>query len=176
MADPDQVAAPPLGSAVPVESICGGDELDTKLLREMADEAAGYIRSFRWCIDLHEQYFGDGVGGIVALFLHRVTIRGCQNPEWIWVIVGDIPSVYLEFEGFPSPRAALSRYIEGAEEWLAASPEARESGEIIPIDVPPEPELLDALAGRIKTLRTLVLPHLKWSENLDGAPGSLTPA
>ena len=127
----------------------------------MADKAVRYVRSFRWCIDLHEQYFGDGVGGVVALFLHRVTIRGFQRPEWIWVIVGDIPSVYLELEGFPTPRAALGRYIEGVEEWLAASPEARKSGEIIPIDVPPAPEWLEGLAGRIKTLRTLVLPHLK---------------
>ncbi len=151
----------PFSSAVRIDAICGDDELDTKLLLEMAAKAAGYVRSFEWCLALHDQYFGDGVGGIVALFLHRVSIRGHAAPEWIWVIVGDIPSVYLEFEGVPHPCAALTRYIEGVEEWLAASPRERESSEMIPIEVPDEPEWIESLTGRIKTLRTLVLPHLK---------------
>jgi len=127
----------------------------------MAEEAERYVRSSRWCIDLHDQYFADGVGGIVALFLHRVTIRGIEVPDWVWVIVGDLPSVYLEFEGFPNPRAALARYIEGVEEWLAASPQERESGEIIPIEVPNQREWIEALARRMETLRSLVLPHLR---------------
>lgn len=68
---PDLGLIPPVHFAVPLDSICGGDELDTKLLREMAVEAVHYIRSFRWCVDLHEQFFSDGYGGIVALFLFR---------------------------------------------------------------------------------------------------------
>jgi hypothetical protein len=79
-----------------------------------------------------------------------VTIRGYEVPEWLWVIVGDIPSVYLEFEGFPTPDAALARYIEGVEKWLAASPRERKSGGIIPIEVPYEPEWVEALTGESK--------------------------
>jgi hypothetical protein len=161
MLSPDQGAVSPVMSSAPVETLIGEDELDTKLLREMAEEAERYVRSFRWCVEIHERFFGDGYGGIVALFLFRVTIRDVQTPEWVWIVVGDVPSVYLEFDGFPSPRAALLRYIEGVEEWLGASPEQRESGDLIPIEVPPGPELIEALAGRMGTLRSLVLPHLR---------------
>jgi len=160
MDEPEQIVVP-LQSAVPVDAICGDDESDTKLLREMAAEAVRYVRSFEWCLEVHEQYFGDGVGDIVALFLYRLSIRGIETPEWVWVIVGDLPSAYLEFDGFPRPRAALEGYIEGVEEWLAASPEERTSGDLIPIEAAPEPEWIEALAGRMKTLRTLVLPHLR---------------
>jgi hypothetical protein len=139
----------------------GDNDLDTKLLRGMAEEAVSYVRSFRWCVELHEQYFGDGGGGIVALFLFRVTIRKFKKPEWIWVVVGDMPSTYMEFEVAPSPRAALLRYIEGVEEWLAATQEERSSGDLIPITVPPGDEFLDLLRGRMDTLRSLVLPHMR---------------
>lgn len=107
--DSESLAIPPVRSAVPVDTIRGDDEEDTRLLREMAEKAAHYVMSFEWCVELQDQYFGDGVGGIVAVFLFRVIIRDVAKPEWIWVIVGDVPPIYLEFEGFPSPRSAISR-------------------------------------------------------------------
>jgi hypothetical protein len=151
----------PVQSAVPIEFIRGDDELDTKLLCEMADEADRYIRSLPWCVEIHEKYFGDGVGGIVALFLFRITIRKVEAPEWVWVIVGDLPSCYLEFEGFPTPHSALLRYIEGIEEWLEASQEERNSGDLIPIEVPPDPELIGMLKDRAEMLRASILPHIR---------------
>jgi hypothetical protein len=148
-------------SAVPVDQIQGADELDTRLLREDGEKAIKYVRSFAWCLELCEKYFCDGCGGIVALFLFRVRIRGCDQPEWIWIIVGDIPSVYLEFDGFQTPQAALQRYIEGIEEWLAASPTERSAGDIIPIEVPDDPELIEMLRARVETLRVSILPHIR---------------
>jgi len=154
---------PPFRSAILIDTIRGDDDLDAKLLREMADEAIDYIRSFDWCAELHESYFGDGVGGIVALFLCRVTIRKIEEPEWIWVVVGDLPSAYMEFDVAPNPRAALLRYIEGVEEWLAATPEERSSDNLIPIEVPHGDDLMDALRGRMETLRSIVLPNMRES-------------
>jgi hypothetical protein len=158
---PGQPAGPPVPSAVPIEALRGEDDQDTNLLRDMAEEAVRYVQSFDWCMELHEQYFGDGIGGVVALFLFRITIRDFEVPEWVWIIVGDLPPTYLGFNGFPSPRAALLLYIEGVEEWLAASPEERASGDLIPIDVPPRPELIEMLSGRAATLRSAVLPNIR---------------
>ncbi|MDR3792652.1 MAG: hypothetical protein P4L03_04640 [Terracidiphilus sp.] len=127
----------------------------------MAEEAVNYIRTFDWCVEIHEIYFGDGVGGIVALFLFYVTIREFEKPEWLWVVVGDLPPSYMEFEAGHTPRAALLRYIEGVEEWLATPESERLSGDLIPIDVPPGSEFAEMLRSRMKTLRSLVLPHLQ---------------
>jgi len=127
----------------------------------MAEQAAQYVRSFAWCLELHEQFFADGVGGIAAIFLFFVTIRKVKKPEWIWVVVGDFPSAYMELGAGGNPQAVLLRYIEGVEEWLDASVEERLSGDLIPILVPPGAELLESLRGRLATLRSLVLPHLR---------------
>jgi hypothetical protein len=158
---PEQPAVPPVPSAVPIEFLRGEDDQDTNLLRGMGEEAVLYVQSFDWCVELHEQYFGDGIGGVVALFLFRITIRDLETPEWVWIIVGDLPPAYLGFHGFPSPRAALLLYIEGVEEWLAASPEERVSGDLIPIEVPPKAELIEMLRDRAAKLRSAVLPNIR---------------
>ncbi|MGA2850257.1 MAG: hypothetical protein ABSE46_14780 [Terracidiphilus sp.] len=129
----------------------------------MAEKAIQYVQSFRWCIEVHDRFFGDGYGGIVALFLLRVTIRGVHEPEWIWVVVGDIPSAYMEFDVAPSPQSALLRYIEGVEEWLAATEVERSSGDLIPIDVPPGDEFIEMLKTRMEVLRSSIFPHLRES-------------
>jgi hypothetical protein len=158
----DAIQAAIRGS-VPLDEIQGDDELDTRLLRQMADDANHYIQSFDWCLTVHEQYFGEGYGGIVAVFLFRVTIRKVEEPEWIWVVVGDMPSAYMEFETGTNPHEALGRYIEGVEEWLAATPEERSSGDLIPIEIPPGDEFLAMLRGRMDHLRSEILPHMRRS-------------
>jgi hypothetical protein len=129
----------------------------------MAEKAIGYVQSFEWCVELHDLYFGDGVGGVVAIFLFRVTIRGVEDSEWIWVVVGDLPSAYMEFEPSHSPRAALLRYIVGVEAWLTAPEEEREDGDLIPIVVPAGAEFIETLKGRMDTLRSGILPHIRES-------------
>ncbi|MGA2217821.1 MAG: hypothetical protein ABSG51_07035 [Terracidiphilus sp.] len=129
----------------------------------MAAEAVRYVQSFEWCIELHERYFGQGCGGVVALFLFRVTIRSFQTPEWIWVIVGDMPSAYMELEQAQSPREALLCYIEGVEELLEATDEERASEDLIPIIVQAGDEFIEMLRGRMRTLRSLVLPNFRES-------------
>jgi hypothetical protein len=139
----------------------GDDDLDDKLLHEMAEEAIRYVQSFSWCIELREKYVGDGYGGIVALFLFRVTIRGSEEPEWKWAIVGDMPSCYLKVEAFTSPQAALCRYIEGIEDWIATPENERASRKgLPPIEVPPGEEFIEMLKTRLDTLREHILPHI----------------
>jgi hypothetical protein len=152
----------PPSSAVPLDLLRGDDELDHKLLLEMADEAIRYISGFEWCIGIHERYFGDGFGGIVALFIFRVSIRDTREPEWIWVIVGDLPSAYLETKGFPSAQAALERYIEGVEDWIdTPERERRTRTDLPPISMPSGDEHIQMLKSRMDTLRASFLPHLK---------------
>jgi hypothetical protein len=55
MAEAKQVVVP-FTSAVLIDAIRGDDEQDTRPLLEMAAEAARYVRSFDWCLELHEQY------------------------------------------------------------------------------------------------------------------------
>jgi hypothetical protein len=142
------------------EQVRGDDEGDTALLLAMAEQAEQYIQSFTWCTALKKGIYADGIGGVIALFLFRVDIKKLGDDQWTWVFVGDIPSAYLEMEDYKSPYDALERYIEGLEEWIAATRSGLPLNDLIPIKVPNDPALIESLALRTATLRENILPHI----------------
>ncbi len=156
MSNPEQVIA--------LHSIVGDDDVDTRLLREMANEAERFIRSFAWCLRLKEGFFADGFGGVVAIFLFRADIAKLGKDQWTWVFVGDFPRTYLEMDDdHRSPHDALQRYIEGIEEWITAARSGLSLQELIPIDAPTDPDTLDILTGKADALRKHILPHMSKS-------------
>lgn len=151
---------PPYIGAVPLNRIEGEDEEDTRLLRKMADDAIAYLRSFKWFVEMGPGYFGDGIGGVVGIFLFGVKIKGFDHPQWLWIIVGDLPSTYMMAGDCPSPRLALNRYIDGLSEWATAAEKEEDLHDLIPIDCPPTLEFVRLLRNRIELLTTHILPNI----------------
>lgn len=143
-----------------LDQIEGDDEEDTALLIAMAKEGENYLRSFAWCLDIKQGRLSDGFGGIIALLHFQVTIRNVPDDEWVWIIIGDVPSAYLEAELFVTPHAALQRYLDGLDEWIAAAEAGKPLQDLIPIEVTPSPDLIAQLRPRIKTLREEILPYI----------------
>ena len=93
----------PVKGVVPVDQMVGGDDEDTKLLRVMASGAKKYIRSFPWCKNIREIYFGDGYGGVVAVFLFHLEPTQADVDEWLWVISCDVSPAYLVTDSCKTP-------------------------------------------------------------------------
>jgi hypothetical protein len=84
--------------------------------------------------------------------------RGNDVPDWVWVIVGDLPSAYLSIEDAPNAAIALDVYVVGLEQWVMAVRQGRSVEDLMPMNVPPTPEYADMLDSRIKFLRKEILP------------------
>jgi hypothetical protein len=63
----------PVAGVVPIEPMMGDDSEDTALLGQMLEGARDYLRSFSWCESIDSAYFGGGIGGILAIFLFRIS-------------------------------------------------------------------------------------------------------
>jgi len=101
----------PVKGVVPLSQMVGGDAEDTKLLSVMAAGAENFIRCFSWCREIREAYFGDGYGGIVAVFLFRIESSRTDVDEWLWVVFGDVPPAYLVTDLAKIPSQALIVYL-----------------------------------------------------------------
>jgi hypothetical protein len=86
--------------------MAGDDEEDSRLLQIMADDAQSYLRSFKRCKGIRETFFGDGYGGIVAVFLFRIERESADVDEWLWVVFGDVPPAYLVTDECKTPSEA----------------------------------------------------------------------
>jgi hypothetical protein len=152
----------PFATVVPIEQMTGDDEDDSALLEDMARHAAEYLMSFDWCASIVDSYFGDGIGGVVAVFLFRILPARPDIDEWLWVVVGDLPSAYLATEDIKSPRHALDAYMWHRSQWVDCILAGRTpTDEVMRVNVDPTREMAEALSKRLKTLNEEVLPHFR---------------
>lgn len=127
---------------------------------EMAEylrEAREYLLYYNWCKSIQDEYVGMFVNGILGIFLFRIIPARAGVDEWIWVIVGDLPSAYLTCDQCPNPATALDGYIGAMSEWVDAAAHGKSVAELIPVDVPATPENAELLHKRLKFLDEHVL-------------------
>ena len=134
-----------------------GDEEDTSLLRGMAAEAAEYLSSQEWCGQIEESFFGLGVGGLVAVFLFKIVPSQKGVDEYNWVIVGDLPPLYITTEEAPNPACALDSYIGAMEAWVEAAVSGNSTEGLPPVSAAPTRENGLALRGRLEFLDENIL-------------------
>jgi hypothetical protein len=103
---------------VPSDQIRGDDEIDTALLREMAENAKSYITSFSWCETVLDWYFCGGFGGIFAIFFFHIRPNRPGIDPWIWILLGDVPAAYLPLTDCRSPEEAFRKYFIAMSKWV----------------------------------------------------------
>jgi hypothetical protein len=132
------------------------DPADTKLVRGMADEARAFLEGHSWCESVDDLQLGDNVGGIVGVFLATITPARAEVDDRLWVIVGDIPPLYLVTDELPTPRAALESYVEWRREWIDAVHDRRAVDDLPPVDLAPTDANAERLAVRLDYIETMV--------------------
>jgi hypothetical protein len=154
----------PVKCLVPLAQMVGGDDEDTRLLNAMASGAQSYLRSFRWCKDIREVYFGDGYGGIVALFLFWIQPAHEGVDEWLWIVFGDLPPAYLVTDALKTPSQALEGYMEETLRWVELAKQGKTSEDVIPVNVPATPGNAADLEKRLKFLKEIIVPAFRAAE------------
>lgn len=143
---------------VPVDAMVGEDQSETEMLRSMLRDAETFLTSHKWCPPIVERFLGFGVGGVVAVFLFRVSEKVHGTDDLLWVVEGDLPSAYLVTDGAPNPAAALSGYADIMEDWANAVLTGSALDEVFPVHAAPTAEHANMLLSRIKFIRERLIP------------------
>ena len=148
----------PVRGVVPVAQMIGEDEAETAHLCEMEARARAFLDRFSWCVAIEDLYFGEGIGGVVAVFFARIKPSRPEVAEYLWIIVGDLPSAYLVTDDSQNPKCALESYVYEMRKWVALAKEGKSSPDVIPVNVPATREWADALEGRLNLLEEEIIP------------------
>ncbi len=154
----------PVKGVIPLTQMVGGDEADTKLLRVMASGAEKYLRSFPWCKTIRGAYFGDGYGGVAAVFLFHIESTRAEVDEWLWVISCDVSPAYLVTDSCKTPSQALEGYIEEVSKWVHLARQGHSSKDVIPVYMPATPENATDVERRLRVLREVIVPAFREAE------------
>ena len=141
----------------PVSAVLGDSEEDSALLLRLATEARQFIQSFEWYGGLRHEYFGLGIGGVIAAFLYNITPAKPDVDSWLWVIVGDVPPAYIVTDDAHTPALAIEAYIREMREWVEAAKAGNPVDELIPVNVPATPEWGNRLESRLEFIEKTIL-------------------
>jgi hypothetical protein len=156
----------PVRGVVALDQMAGEDSEDTTLLRAMASGAQNYVRGFSWCKNIRDVYFGDGVGGLVGVFLFRIEPSRQDVDEWLWVVFGDVPPAYLVTDVCKTPSQALEGYMKEMSKWVGLARQSQSSTSVIPVYVPATPENAADVEKRLQLLKEIILPRFREAETL----------
>jgi hypothetical protein len=151
-------------NVVPLGEMTGDDDEDTKSLHVMAEGAQNYLKCFPWCKGIRDIYFGDGYGGIVAVFLIQIEPSRADIDEWLWVVFGDVPPAYLVTDLYQRPSQVLVGYVEEVSQWVQLAKEGHSSPDVIPVYLPATPENAADLESRLKVLSDVIIPAFQMNE------------
>lgn len=129
------------------------------MLRAYADEARSYLEDYPWCTGVRQLLYGVGVGGVVAVFLAELCVKGLEV-QWLWVLAGELPAAYLPVEKAADPCAALRVYCDEVAVWVEEVRRGAASPRGLSPRAPATREVADELAVKLITVRRIVLPAL----------------
>ena len=159
---------PPLDSSsfqlIPLVTEDGGyDDLakETVLLERMRERAEAYVRSFPWAPPIKEMLLAFGASEILALYLVRFeqAIESMGDDE-LWVVVGDLPSIYFVTDHAERPSLALEVYCELAEDWADAVLSSGDLSQVYPVGEPTR-DRANMLLARTRFIRAEIIPDLE---------------
>ncbi len=123
----------------------------------MLAEALSEITFYNWCGAVYESYVGIYYEGIVGVFLFKIQPLRDGVDEWVWVVVGDLPPLYITCEDCPNAACALDGYIGAMQEWVEAAEKGAPVEKLAPVNVPANPENANKLKSRLLMLDEKIL-------------------
>ena len=126
---------------------------------KMFDEACSELLFYDWCLEITQSYVGLFYPGIVGVFLMNIETSSDDIDNWLWVIVGDLPKIYITCDEAPNAACALDGYIGAMSEWVDAARTGSSIEGIVPVNLPANPENAGKLETRLKFLDREILAN-----------------
>jgi hypothetical protein len=113
--------------------------------------ARNYLHSFRWHNGLYAQYYGGYVPSLLGVYLFEIVPSKIIKPtpdQFLWVVAGNVPPMYLVVDASPNWTEALASYEDLLADWHDKSKEGLDLSDCFPF-LDENPDLTVAKAGHV---------------------------
>jgi hypothetical protein len=121
-------------------------------------DAINYIEDFNWCVSTKKCWYDKefSIYNKIGVFLIEIEPLNKNVDDFIWVIVGDLPSVYLD-KSITTGHEAMEKYCELMQEWVDNVKSGKSTDECYPVLADPTNENTELLSSRIAFIRRELL-------------------
>jgi hypothetical protein len=128
---------------------------------QQKDYASKYLSEFRWCKRIIDCSLYLNFGKILCIFLFEIENKSSPEDNFIWVVVGDLPSMYMDIYGPKSTKEVLEVYVNLSRDWINAVEQGEGVEECFPFDNDPSLELARMLKSRVDRIEFSIIPDIE---------------
>ncbi len=136
---------------------------DIEFYHEVAvlhQEAENYLLGFRWCKKINNSFLYTNLGSTFCIFLFEILNSQSSEDNFLWVIVGDIPPMYLDVYGPKTTKQVVEDYIDLAEDWINHIENKKSVVDCYPFNAEPTIEVAELLDKKILFMKQSLLDNM----------------
>jgi hypothetical protein len=99
------------------------------------------------------------LGSTLCIFLFEIDNFASRDDKYLWVIVGDIPAMYLDTHGPRTTRQVLEDYVKLAEDWIAHVKHRKSVQNCYPFNAKPTIEMAAMLEKRVSFIKGTLIDN-----------------
>jgi hypothetical protein len=130
-------------------------------IQEAYQEAVQYITGFKWCKVVKSVHLYYSLGDKLNIFLFDIDNTSSFDDNLIWIIVGDLPSMYLDTNGPRTTVEVIEDYVMLAENWISQVKAGGSLKDCYPFNAQPTFEMADLLEKRSNFMKDTLIPNME---------------
>lgn len=137
-------------------------ELSTEFYAEIIQchkEATEYIKCFDWVSELKSSYLFLNLGSKLCVFLFEIENLESDDDNYLWLIVGDVPPMYLDIYGAQNTIEVLENYVHLSNEWISKAKEGGSLKDCYPFNFSPTIDKIEMFKKRIQFIENIIIPN-----------------
>lgn len=123
-------------------------------------EAETYLSGFKWCEQIKNSELFYSLGKVLCIFLFEIVNTQSDDDNFVWVIVGDVPPMYLDTHGPRSVKEVLEYYVDLALDWSDRVLADKSVEDCYPFEIEVSHELAQMLMSRATFIENDLLQNV----------------
>jgi len=128
---------------------------------EAHKEASDFILSFYWCFEVKNSSIYTNLGKLLCIFLFEIDNSASEDDNFLWVIVGDLPPMYLDTLGPTTTVQVLEDYADLAQDWIDKVKIGKSVNDCYPFIAAATLEMAELFQVRINLIKHNLIPNIE---------------
>lgn len=126
----------------------------------MQERATQYLQGFPWCKAVIASSLYFNLGEKLCVFLYEIDNAASKDDNFLWVVVGDLPPMYLDIYGPKNTVHVLADYVDLAKKWISVIEASLPVTDCYPFNIAPTMEMAVLLKQRVVLIENAILANM----------------